>query len=91
MGKELNIRKSIHLSPNKCSKITLNIEGMRCTHCESQVTIALYKVPGVKKVKIRKRKYVTIKYKSNNTNPLSIIIATIEHSGYSITGEKGIS
>jgi copper chaperone CopZ len=68
-------------------KITLRVEGLRCTDCESQVAITIHKVPGVKTVNIRKRKYITIGCDSNKADILPEVIDAIERSGYSVANE----
>ena len=69
-------------SRKKRPQTTLFVDGIRCNHCESSVKLALAKVPGVKRVKVRKRKQVVIELDANHP-PSNLDLATaIKNAGY---------
>ena len=63
-------------------QITFTVDGIRCNHCESSIKLVLGKVPGVNRVKVRKRKLVVIELDANHI-PSNLDLATaIEKAGY---------
>ena len=63
-------------------QITFNVDGIRCNHCESSIKLALGKVPGVNRVKVRKRKLVVIELDGNHIPSTLDLAAVIENAGY---------
>lgn len=61
---------------------TFSVDGIRCNHCESSIKLALSKVPGVKRVKVHKRKQVVIELDVNHTTTDADLAAAIENAGY---------
>ena len=62
--------------------ITFTVEGIRCNHCESSIKLALVKVPGVKRVKIRKRKLIVIELDANHPTSKLDLATAIKIAGY---------
>jgi copper chaperone CopZ len=58
------------------------VDGIRCNHCESSIKLALHKVAGVKRVKIRKRKQVVIELDANHPPSILDLATAIENAGY---------
>jgi copper chaperone CopZ len=71
-------------SRNKHFQITIPVAGIRCNHCESSIKLALGKISGVGRVKIRQRKYVVVKFDSEKEIDLSELTTAIENTGYSV-------
>ena len=69
-------------SRNKRPQTTLFVDGIRCNHCESSIKLALAKFPGVKRVKIRKRKLVVIELDANHPTTKLDLATAIENAGY---------
>jgi copper chaperone CopZ len=67
---------------NKRSQTTFSVDGIRCNHCESSIRLALSKVPGVKRVNIRKRKLVVIELDINHPPSNFDLVTAIENAGY---------
>ena len=67
---------------NKRSQITFLVDGIRCNHCESSIKLALSKVPGVKRVKVRKRRQVVIELDIDHKTSRLDLEAAIENAGY---------
>jgi copper chaperone CopZ len=65
-------------------RTTFTVDGIRCNHCESNIKLALSKVPGVKRVKVRKRKLVVIDLEVNHTISNLDLAAAIEDAGYQL-------
>lgn len=72
------------------SQITISVEGIRCNHCESTVRLALVKISGVQRVKIRQRKQVIIEFDPAELIDRSVLNATIENAGYTIIASEDI-
>ena len=66
----------------KSSQTTFSVDGIRCNHCESSIKLALSKVSGVKRVKIRKRKFVMIEWDANHPPLHHDLAAAIEKAEY---------
>lgn len=65
-------------------KITLNVEGMSCSHCESIIKKAVEAIEGVSNVAVDlKGNTVTVKYDAPQTI-ISQIKAEIEDQGYDV-------
>ena len=62
--------------------ITLSVDGIRCNHCESSIKLALAKIPGVKRVKVRKRKLIVIELDANHPTSKLDLATAIENAGY---------
>ncbi|MDR3344154.1 MAG: copper ion binding protein [Oscillospiraceae bacterium] len=63
-------------------KITLQVEGMSCGHCEIAVQEAVRSLPGIKKVKAnRHKKSAAADYDAAQVTPEEIIKA-INDTGY---------
>ena len=67
---------------NKRSQTTFSVDGIRCNHCESSIKLALAKVPGVKRVKVHKRKQVVIELDANHLPSNLDLVTAIENAGY---------
>lgn len=67
---------------NKRSQTTFSVDGIRCNHCESSIKLALSKVPGVKRVKVRNRKKVVIEFDIDHKISCLDLAAAIENAGY---------
>ena len=61
---------------------SFTVDGIRCNHCESSIKLALAKVPGVKRVKIRKRKQVLIELDAKHPPSNFDLAIAIENAGY---------
>ncbi|WP_461246136.1 heavy-metal-associated domain-containing protein [Treponema sp. R6D11] len=65
-------------------KITLNVDGMSCGHCEIAVQDAVRKLSGIKKVKAnRHKKEVAVDYDAALVTQEQIVSA-INGTGYSV-------
>ncbi len=63
-------------------KITLNVEGMTCGHCQMTVANALKKVSGVKEVEVNlETNSALVQFKAGKTSDEKLIKA-IEEAGY---------
>jgi copper chaperone len=63
-------------------KVTLNVTGMTCGHCQMSVANALKGVSGVKTAEVSLEKnQAIVEFKENKTNPEEMIKA-IEEAGY---------
>ena len=69
-------------SKTKSSQTTFFVDGIRCNHCESNIKLALSKVPGVMRVKVLKRKQVVIELDVNLQTSHLDLAAAIENAGY---------
>jgi copper chaperone CopZ len=69
-------------SRNKRSQTPFFVDGIHCNHCESNIKLALRKVPGVKQVKVRKRKQVVIELDIDHKTSRLDLSAAIENAGY---------
>lgn len=69
---------------NKKNRITyqLEIAGMHCVHCETTVKIALYDSTDVKKVNIKKRKWVEVEMKKDTLVQPAELVRVVEALGY---------
>lgn len=68
----------------KMNKITLNVEGMTCEHCEKRVTDALMSASGIKKVKAKaKKNIVEIKFDESQVSE-DTIKSIIKETGYEV-------
>jgi copper chaperone CopZ len=76
------IQKTMMTSQHKQSQTTFCVAGIRCNHCESSIKLALQKVPGVKRVKVRKRKQVVIELDKNHKTSNLDLVTAIENAGY---------
>ena len=65
-------------------KITLNVEGMSCSHCVNAVTKAVTALDGVSEVKVDlAEKTVTVDYTADEVS-LESIKEAIEDEGYDV-------
>jgi len=65
-------------------KVTLNVEGMSCSHCEHAVKTAVGALDGVASVEVSlAEKKVTIEYDSGKVSPDDFKLA-IEDEGYDV-------
>jgi copper chaperone CopZ len=71
-------------SREKGKEFTLIVESMHCTNCESSVKIALHKISGVKKIKVRKRKRVMVETDPDHPVARTELISTIQRMGYHV-------
>lgn len=63
--------------------IELTVNDMRCNHCEAAVKTALKKVPGVKYVKVsRRRKRAVITLDSTQVVPTTTLVTAVTAAGY---------
>jgi len=70
----------------KMEKITLNVEGMSCSHCEKAVINAVGELVGVTNVKVDlAQKTVAIEYDPGKANLENFKLA-IEEEGYKVVG-----
>ena len=69
---------------NKENQITylLEVAGMHCVHCETTVKIALYDSTDVRKVSIKKRKWVEVKLKKDTLVQPADLVRVVEGLGY---------
>ena len=68
--------------------VTLNIDNMVCTSCENTIIRHLKKLSGVTSVKASYTKgTVHVEYDAEKVS-YSIIVSTIEKSGYKVTSDK---
>ena len=66
------------------TKITLNVEGMSCSHCVNAVKNALTALGGVSEVEVDlERKTATLEYSADEVT-LERIIEAIEEEGYDV-------
>jgi len=64
--------------------IKLDVNGMRCSHCETAVKKALLEITGVKEVEVSaKTKHVIVKFEEMKTQE-NQIIEVIKEEGYEI-------
>ena len=64
--------------------VVYRVGGMVCSHCESAVQDALYRLPGVKKAKASQRKrQVRIDYDESLLNA-DTLVAAIDNTGYQV-------
>ena len=68
--------------------ISLNVDGIRCTHCESTIKVALYKHTDIKRVTIKQMKSVQIELKDDSQLEFSDIENIIESVGYRVIHVK---
>jgi copper chaperone CopZ len=59
------------------------VGGIRCNHCESNIKLELGKISGVKRVKISKRRVVTIEFEGTTYSDHEFETA-IKSLGYKI-------
>jgi copper chaperone len=66
------------------NNITLNVEGMSCSHCVNAVTKAVTALPGVSGVNVSlEGKTVTVDYDADQVS-LDAIKEAIEEEGYDV-------
>jgi copper chaperone len=65
-------------------KVTLQVEGMTCGHCEIAVQDAVRKLPGIKKVKANKRKKEAVVDYDAALVEVETIIKAIAATGYQV-------
>lgn len=70
-------RKNLH-------QTTLLVKGIRCNHCESSIKIALKKIPGVKRVRVQKRRQVVIDFELPDEIAHPQFVSAIKNAGYDI-------
>ncbi|TYV22586.1 copper chaperone CopZ [Listeria monocytogenes] len=65
-------------------KLTLNVEGMTCSHCESRVTKALSEVSGVKSAVVSLDEgTATVEFEQGQVTEDALIDA-VEEAGYEV-------
>ncbi|EAF1144270.1 copper chaperone [Listeria monocytogenes] len=65
-------------------KLTLNVEGMTCSHCEAQVTKALSEVNGVKSAVVSLDEgTATVEFEKGQVTEDALIDA-VEEAGYEV-------
>ncbi|MFZ5910266.1 MAG: heavy-metal-associated domain-containing protein [Chloroflexota bacterium] len=62
----------------------LEVEGIRCSHCEATIKIAVRSLPGVRSVSIRRNKQVAVEIAPGQTVQRADLIAAIEKHGYKV-------
>ena len=68
----------------------MNVDGIRCNHCEGNIKLTLREIKGVKNIKIRKKKQVTIELSPNSKVPQHQLVAAIENAGYKVATSSKI-
>jgi copper chaperone len=63
-------------------KLTLQVRGMTCGHCESAINTAVRALPGIRSAKSKKRKGETVVVYDEAQVDAERIIAAITATGY---------
>jgi copper chaperone CopZ len=62
--------------------LSLEVEGIRCAHCESTIKIAVSKILGVRSVSICRNRHVEIKTAPGQPVSRAEVVAVLEEQGY---------
>jgi cation transport ATPase len=68
----------------KLQQTTLVVEGIRCNHCETSIKFSPSKIPGVKRVRIHKRRQMMIEFDPDELVSHQLLVIAIQKTGYQI-------
>lgn len=66
-------------------KIVIEVDGIRCPHCEASIKVTLYKIINVRRVMVRSKKFVWIYTSDKSQINSAELVKAIENIGYRVT------